>query len=325
MNLYEIIKYNTNYFSIWNNFVSVSKNATFLFHRDFMEYHQDRFEDYSLLIYYKNKLVALLPANIKEGTLYSHQGLSYGGLVYFHLLKFQDIFSIFKYVLEYLHNIGISQIYIKQLPSIYSSCPNGELSYLMYLVDSKLTRRDTLSVIDYRKVLKLSKDRLHGIKRGNRNNLVVKEESDFEPFWNDILIPSLKEKYNVEPVHSLEEIEKLKKHFPNQIRQFNVYKDRKIVAGTTIFETKYVAHSQYISSNTDKNILGSLDFLYNHLVNKVFSNKRFFDFGISNECKGRHVNKGLLYWKEGFGARTLTQDFYLVSTNNYKLLDTVLI
>jgi hypothetical protein len=35
-----------------------------------------------------------------------------------------------------------------------------------------------------------------------QNKLVIKEESDFEQFWNKILIPNLSEKYNAKPVHS---------------------------------------------------------------------------------------------------------------------------
>ena len=48
-------------------------------------------------------------------------------------------------------------------------------------------------------------------------------------------------------------IQLLKQKFPKLIRQFNVYKNDILVAGTTIFETKYVAHSQYISGNDEKN------------------------------------------------------------------------
>ena len=59
-----------------------AKNTTFLFQRDFMDYHRDRFEDYSLKVYKKEKLVALLPANINDNIVYSHQGPSYGGVVF---------------------------------------------------------------------------------------------------------------------------------------------------------------------------------------------------------------------------------------------------
>ncbi|MFT7252078.1 MAG: hypothetical protein ACI9FW_001834, partial [Flavobacterium sp.] len=35
-----IKQYTPDYYPLWNEFVAKAKNATFLFHRDFMEYHQ---------------------------------------------------------------------------------------------------------------------------------------------------------------------------------------------------------------------------------------------------------------------------------------------
>ena len=112
---------------------------------------------------------------------------------------------------------------------------------------------------------------------------------------------------------------------PQNIRHFNVYHNDTIVAGTTVFVTDTVAHPQYISGNTDKNELGSLDYLYDYLINTVFPGIRYFDFGISNEQQGRKLNHGLVFWKESFGARTFVQDFYEVNTANYHLLNDVII
>ena len=121
------------------------------------------------------------------------------------------------------------------------------------------------------------------------------------------------------------EITKLKSLFPENIRQFNVYENGIIVAGTTIFESSNVAHCQYISGKEDKNELGGIDLLFSRLISETFKNKRFFDFGISNENQGRKLNEGLSYWKESFGASTIVHDFYEVKTSNYNLLDSVLI
>ena len=77
----QIVKYEEKYKNDWNDFLSRSKNGTFLFNRNYMDYHSDRFEDHSLMFFSNNKLVALLPANIKENILVSHGGLTYGGLV----------------------------------------------------------------------------------------------------------------------------------------------------------------------------------------------------------------------------------------------------
>lgn len=44
----EIHRYTAAYHRDWNDFVSESSNGTFLFLREYMEYHADRFTDYSL-------------------------------------------------------------------------------------------------------------------------------------------------------------------------------------------------------------------------------------------------------------------------------------
>ena len=290
-----------------------------------MEYHSDRFEDFSLLVYKDEKLVAIMPANIFNNQLHSHQGLTYGGLVFNEKLKFKSVLLVFQSVLKFLNSKHVKVLHLKCMPSIYSRIPNEELLYLSFLLEAKLVRRDALSVVNLSNNVSYSKDRVEGSKRGKKNNLTIKEVEGFTEFWDKILIPNLADKHEADPVHSLEEITILKKKFPKNIRQFNVYKNEEIVAGTTIFETKNVAHSQYISGNKDKNTLGSLDFLHIHLLNTVFKNKTHFDFGISNENKGQNVNEGLQYWKEGFGARTIIQDFYTFETIKFSKLDTVML
>jgi len=304
--------------------VSKAKNATFLFQRDFMEYHQDRFEDHSLMVYKNDKLLAILPANKKEDTLYSHQGLTYGGLVVDHRIKLNIFATLFQEVLRYLNERGILKLEIKLLPSIYANLPNDELLYLMFILDSKLMKRDTLSAVDLNANLNFSKNRIEGFKRANKHELVLKE-GDFDSFWNTLLVPNLRKKYQSSPVHSLSDIKLLRENFPKNIRQFNVYYNDEIVAGTTVFETDRIAHLQYIASEDRRSKLGSLDFLHMQLIKNVFADKSYFDFGISNENQGKTINSGLMLWKEGFGARTVTQDCYSINTENYKNIDSIFI
>jgi len=322
---YSVKLYQHNDFENWNSFIGKAKNATFLFHRDFMDYHSDRFQDYSLIVLDKEKWVAVLPANVVGNEVFSHQGLTYGGLVYNESLKLASVIEIFKSVLSFLDENRIEKLQLKLTPSIYHQKPAEELNYALFLAEAQLIRRDSLSVIDLSQPHSLSKIRKRGIKNGINNGLVIKEVESFEEFWNEILVPNLVSKYRTNPVHSLEEITKLKVLFPQKIRQFNVYQNEVIVAGTTIFESEKVAHSQYISGKEDKNELGGLDFLFYQLISEVFKNKRFFDFGISNENQGRKLNDGLSYWKESFGASIIVLDFYEVKPINYNVLDNVLI
>lgn len=325
MKNYTVKRYEPKDYSNWNDFIGQAKNATFLFHRDFMEYHRDRFEDYSLMVLDGEKLVAVLPANVVGNEILSHQGLTYGGLVYNEKLKLASVIAIFKSVLSFLKENKIEKLQIKTIPSIYHKKPAEELNYALFLVKAQLIRRDTLAVVDLLKPYSLSKIRKRGVKNGINNGLVIREVASFEGFWNEILIPNLAQKHQAKPVHSLEEITQLKALFPKKIRQFNVYENDVIVAGTTIFESERVAHSQYISGKENKNELGGIDLLFYQLFSETFKNKDFFDFGISNENQGRNLNDGLSYWKESFGANIVVHDFYEVKTSNYSLLETVLI
>ena len=290
-----------------------------------MEYHADRFTDFSLLVFKKGKVIAVLPANISENIVYSHQGLTYGGLVLQKKTKLKEAAAIFSGILQFLYEAGIEKLQIKMLPKIYNILPADEMDYLLFITDAARLRTDVLSVIDNQNPLKIAPNRMEGVKKAEKNELRIVEENDFEPFWEKILIPNLALRHQALPVHSLGEIIELAKKFPKNIIQFNVYNNNIIVGGATIFETDTVSHVQYISANEDKQSLGTLDFLFEYLISKRFKDKRFFDFGTSNENQGKNINEGLLYWKECFGARSIAQCFYEVKTENYKKLETVFI
>lgn len=325
MKKYTIKRYENTDYDKWNAFVDQAKNGTFLFHRDFMEYHKERFQDYSLIVLDNEKWAAVLPANKVENNIYSHQGLSYGGLIYSEKEKLTYLLEIFKTVLFFLNENGIGKAQIKTMPSIYHDKPADELQYILFLVNATLIRRDSLAVINLSKTQTVSNIRKRGRSLGIKNNLTIKEVEVFDEFWNEILIPNLAHKYNLKPVHTVSEISKLKGFFPKKIRQFNVYHNDKIVAGTTVFESKNVAHCQYISVKSNEKEIGALDFLYHHLINEVFKYKLFFDFGNSNENSGRNLNAGLSYWKESFGASIIAHDYYDVNTANFSLLENTLI
>ena len=290
-----------------------------------MDYHSERFQDFSLMVYHNNKIVALLPANKVDNVLYSHQGLTYGGLIGRKDLKSTDFLECFKAILKFLNDNGVRRLSIKELPGMYLCNPtNNPLAYVAFKTQAELLRTDLHSVIDMEHI-SYSNSRKEGIKRGVKANLKVEESDSFDLFWNAILLPNLASKHGVKPAHSLEEITLLKSRFKHNIRQFNVFDGDVIVGGTTIFETEQLAHCQYISGNAAKNELGSLDFLHHHLIDTVFKNKRYFDFGTSNINSGAQINKGLLFWKEGFGARSVPQRFFEIKTENYKLLDTIMV
>ncbi len=290
-----------------------------------MEYHKERFEDASQLIFKESNLVAILPANSVGNAVYSHQGLTYGGLLLSNKSKLTELILIFKELLSSLKAKGITSLVIKQLPIFYTSLPSQELEYLAFVCKAKTTRVDAASVIDNKNRVAIQSNRKEGVKKGTRAGLSIIQTKDFTDFWTETLEPNLAQRHQAKPTHTLAEIERLQERFPENIKQFNVLKDDVVVGGATIFETKTTAHVQYISAGEHKQEYGTLDFLFQHLIETVFAHKRYFDFGISNENGGRNLNKGLNYWKECFGARTFIHSDYAFDTSSHSLLDDVLI
>ncbi|HMG68661.1 MAG TPA: GNAT family N-acetyltransferase, partial [Chitinophagaceae bacterium] len=261
-------------------------------------------------------------ANITpDKVVISHQGLTYGGFVLRPDEKLISSISIVHSALKFFYENDIPTFNIKCLPSFYNPQYSEELEYILFLLGAELYRRDTSLVIDKRRDIGYSGNVRREANKAEKLSSKIVEEGDPDAFWNLLLIPNLRNKYGAAPVHSIEEIQLLKKRFPGNIRQFSVYLEGSIVAGTTLFVTPHVVHCQYISSNDEGRKSGCLNLLFRHLVEDIFPSYRFFDFGIVNENDGSEINTGMLFWKESFGARTQKQDFYRVRTASYTSLE----
>ena len=112
----------------WNIFIENAKNSTFLFDRNYMDYHADRFQDFSLMIYRKNKLYALLPANKKSNVLYSHQGLTYGGLIMSKKSTTLEVIETFQAINSFLKEQNIDKVIYKPIPYIYHQVPSNGIT-----------------------------------------------------------------------------------------------------------------------------------------------------------------------------------------------------
>lgn len=294
----------------WNAFVAGSRNGTFLFDRNYMDYHSDRFEDASLLVYDDDVLVGVLPASRSGDSVVSHGGLTYGGLVVDDRMTAATILSIFLVLLEHFRAAGVRRFVYKTVPSIYHRAPTEEDAYALFRLDARLIRRDVLSVIDQTSRIPIQERRRRGAKKAAARGMIVSESREWQAFW-DLLSSRLGEKYDTRPVHTADEIRLLADRFPDNIRLFACHSGGAMMAGVVMYDTGRVAHAQYIAASEEGRRTGAQDLLFGTLIDR-FKNRRWFDFGISNEQNGRYLNEGLVAYKEGFGARTVVHDFYEV-------------
>lgn len=310
MKNYKVRKYQEIDYENWNAFVAEAKNATFLFHRDFMEYHKDRFEDYSLIVLDDEKWIAVLPANKVDNEVFSHQGLTYGGLVFSYKIKVETVDSILECLLFFLKENIINTIYYSPIPNFYFPKGNAEMDFLLIRRGAVLLKKEMNLAISLSTPLDISKSKLKHFRKGQKHEMQIVEKNQLDNFWEFVLEPRLLSKHKVKPVHSKNEILYLNSKFPENIKQYSVLYEDQIVAGITIFETKYVVKSQYGATTTKGEELRALDFLFIHLIEKYKKQgKLFFDMGTVKESNEFGYNSGLIKQKEELGCSVYSQDY----------------
>lgn len=308
--MFEIRRYTTDKASEWNAFVAKSKNGTFLFDRRYMDYHSDRFDDHSLLVYRKNRLFALLPGNKKGNTFFSHQGLTYGGFITDHQATAEYVCDAFDAVNAFLRSEGFLKVVYKPMPWIYQTTPAEEDVYALFVrCHARLIERDVSSTIFLPHRIKFAESRMSGIRKARREGLTVCESDDIGAFWR-ILVDNLHRKYGAHPVHTVSEMQLLKERFPSEIRLFMAYRDQQPLGGTVLYLTPQVVHSQYISASEEGKQTGALDLLFDHLINEVDFHRPYFDFGTSAIGDTNEINTSLIFQKQGFGGRGVCYDWY---------------
>ena len=308
--MFEVRKYDIADRQEWDSFIGKSKNGTFLFKRDYMEYHNDRFEDCSLLVYDNKKLRAVLPANVKDGILQSHGGLTYGGLVSDGGMTTAAAMEMFSEINKYLLEQGIDKVVYKPTPWIYHTLPAEEDLYaIIQVCGAKLVSREISSTVYLPNRPKFSQLRRRCVNKARRNGIIVRESNDIATFWN-ILNANLEGRYGVSPVHTEKELSLLISRFLDSIKLFMAYDGEEALGGTLVFVMNGIVHTQYIAASPKGKTVGALDIVFDELINKEFSNYRFLDFGKSTEQHGTWLNKNLIHQKEGFGGRGVCYDVY---------------
>lgn len=315
-----VIQYSISHRDIWDGFVSQATNSTFLHYRSYIDYHSDRFIDHSLLFYtLDGKLYSILPANLAAGQLFSHQGLTYGGFLFLERCSFEKFKSTFEALLNYLKDKNIKSFTYKPIPSFYCDRSNEIEHYFMWRHGAEIAAMYLNSVISQKNKLKFSKNRIEGIKKFNRFGGAVVKSDNFREFWSN-LTAELLGKYNTKPVHTVEEIELLKSRFQDNIELYVALDDKqKFLGGAVLYLSKNTVHVQYITSTIEGRAVGALDFLFDMLVNKIYPDFIFFDFGNSNEEGGRYLNRNLLFQKEGFGGEPQVQYVWRVDIEKMQI------
>lgn len=308
----EIEPYNPGCKKEWDQFVSASGNGVFLFYRDFMEYHADRYRDASLIIRDDEQIVGVLPAHWSGAhEIASYAGLTFGGLVQHPKLKSVGVLEVFQALTVYFKSQGVTRFIYKPVPGVFQRTVSCDDLYALFRCGYRLYRRDLSSVIDLRSDFTYATLRKRGMKKALKGGIGIQEQNDYEQFV-EMLNARLEEKHNTHAVHTADELALLAGRFPERIKLYVAVDTSGVwLSGVLVFKYNDVFHTQYITSTEQGRTNGSLDLLMHTLIEAaVEEGSRYFSFGASTEDGGRVLNEGLVRQKEGFGARSVVHDFY---------------
>lgn len=296
---------------VWDAAVRAARQRHFFFETAYIDYHADRFTDASLLVRSKGRAIAALPASRHGDEIRSHGGLTFGGLLVDASVGAERASEAVAAALEHWREAGGTAVVVKPAPHIYHLAPAEEELFAWYANGAVLNDRKLAQAIRHGSRYEFSKGRAGAIKRGRESGVLLAQGDGIEEFM-ELVRERLAQRHDAQPVHSAVEMRLLADRFPDQIKLFEARHEGRLVAGVLVFETPAVAHTQYIASSPDGQELHAQDALLAHLVEGVYADKPWFDFGTSNERDGT-LNLGLVLNKEGYGARSIAYDSYRLS------------
>ncbi len=131
-----VSRYTADQDSDWDDFVRRSRNGSFLFLRDYMDYMRDRIVDCSLIVRDADRrIVAVLPGHLDEDQTYrSHGQLTYGGLISGPSARMATVLSALDGCFTWLAQTGVTSVYYKPVPHIYHTLFAEEDRYALFLL-----------------------------------------------------------------------------------------------------------------------------------------------------------------------------------------------
>ena len=305
--------------SRWERFVAAAENGT-IFHRQrFLSYHPaDRFLSRHLFFRKRNRLLAVLPAVIREQNerriLISHAGASYGGFVVRPRLGIRECHQLVETFLQYAREQKFDRIMLTPPPIFYSASLSNAIDFCLIKNGFGYSKRELTSAVPLPKkgediFSSFKSEARTATRKAIKLGVTIEESDDFAVFY-EILRQNLRMRHNVAPTHTLDELLFLKKLFPDEIRLFCALRNKKPIAGVVLFVCNpQVILAFYISHRDEFQRYRPVNLLFHHIMDWGRQrNFRYLDFGTFT--LNMEPNWGLGKFKETFGARGLFRDTY---------------
>ncbi|MDA7635191.1 hypothetical protein N8755_04690 [Alphaproteobacteria bacterium] len=286
----------------------IDSDENILFSRTtFLDYHFDRFEDASL-IFETGKTLVYFPAAIDGLAIRSHPGATYGGLSLAGSYSPSLVLEAYRSIEEKFKNIGIEEIQIKLAPKGFKVVDTDIEAWALSSLGYQVERIDIWNVLtpDHRPTSSQFK---RNLKKFQRFGALISTEWVYLNQFYELLCANLYTRYQSQPVHSLAELEDLKKRFGERMQLFVALDDNNnVLGGTIVFKLRqHILHSQYIAASDKGRGFSVIDGIFDHIT-KELSSGQVFSFGGS--LVGDNLNYNLYRHKLQIGGEPVSQLFF---------------
>jgi len=301
-----VVKYKEEYETVWDDFVNNGIFGTVHHTRAFMNYHpSNRFMDHSILIYYKQELICVVPACKRHATdvcYFSYLGATYGGPVFSNkYCATKYLLPIIDVMLDHYEN----KIEFRLANNIYFK---EDIFILYCILGNRLTMVPELSWY-----VNTNEDFINNItNKRNKSNLIkiiknteihCEKKSELDDYMNfyTMLNDGLNARHDTTPTHTREEFIHLSNILQDKQALYLVKQNNDMILGGVyvIKVTSQCWYTFYISKNihTD-NHAAILYLMYTIHADAKKEGVPLLDYGITTENRGKNINIGLADFKQ---------------------------
>ncbi|MFC1558186.1 GNAT family N-acetyltransferase [candidate division KSB1 bacterium] len=305
----------------WDRFVNDSENGTIFHLQKFLGYHpKNRFINCHLMFRYNKQLIGVIPGTEKyidgKKIFVSHPGVSFGGLVFKNDISLFRQDSVIKSMLNYFKKNIFNEVYITCPPLPYMKSLCESINFFFYSNGLRIIRKELSSVIPLSYTSK--DDILKSFRRSTRGSyrkavkseIYTEESNDVDTFYP--ILKTVKDAYKVNPAHSLSELKKLLKLFPDRIKLFGTFHKKKLIGGIVFFlcdSTNALIFYNIIDKKYQ--LMKPANFQVYKVIEYLWERGyKELDFGISTIDMDPNI--GLIRFKMGFGARNYARNYYYI-------------
>lgn len=292
----------------WNQFLITNPTRLFYFTREFLTHAETPWVDMSVVIKRGAEILAIFPCawSRDHDAVVSHPGATFGSFHVSESLQPHDLRDVALATIRYFKNRGIPRLRIRVPPTHMTGRISEDITYTFFELGAKVVNPKLSAVISIEAPIKLASLRRRTLRRARASNLRFVSgyaPSLFDAYY-DLLSSELLSRYGAVPVHSKQELLRLRDFFGSNIEIFAAYAEDAIVGGVLVFKYGNCWRFQYITSNDAGREFGAVDLVFDEVAAIARSLQvTWLDLGTSNGTYDGSLNRNLYQFKTGFGAK----------------------